>query len=323
MEQGLVERAGIPFSAIETGQIRGQAPWKMARNLVRMLTGVRQCSAIIRSFRPDAVFMTGGYVAAPVALAAWLQRPRLPLLIYLPDITPGLAIRWTSRLASRVAVSFPEVATHFGSKAVVTGYPVRPELWQADRAAARLTLGLRPELPCLLVFGGSRGSRSINQALLQALPQLEGRCQVVHISGQTDWPQVSAQVAGLPEAWRVWYHVYPYLHEEMVAALSAADLVVTRGGASILGEFPALGLPSILVPYPYAGQHQDANVHFLVSRGAGVMVRDQDLQAQLAPTIIDFLGSPARLAAMAAHARALAQPDAGANIIRELCQWQS
>ncbi len=284
-----------------------------------MTRGARHCAQIIREFRPDVVFITGGYVAAPVAWAAWRSRPRIPLLIYLPDLTPGQAIRWTSRLAARVAVSFPEVALHFPGKAVVTGYPVRPELLAADKAAARQALGLSDDAPVLLVFGGSRGARSINRAFLEAAPQVLPACQVVHVSGQLDWPAVEAaraEIAAAPYGAR--YHAYPYLHDEMIHALAAADLVVARAGASTLGEFPARGLPSILVPYPYAGQHQEANAAYLADRGAALVIADSQLAARFAPTVLELLNSPTRLAELSAAARKLACPDAASRIAQEL-----
>ena len=334
IEETLARRANIPFSAVDSGQIRGRAPWVVARNLARMGRGAQQCSTLIREFKPDVAFITGGYVAAPLAWAAARARPKVPLLIYLPDLTPGQAIRLTSRLAVAVAVSFPEVAPYFPGKAVVTGYPVRPELLAARKDTARAALNLRHDLPLLLVFGGSRGSHSINQALLAALPHLLPICQVVHISGQLDWPEIGdsglriagefAANTGQPD---VRYHPFPYLHDEMVQALAAADLVIARAGASVLGEFPAVGLPSILAPYPYAGQHQDANAAYLADRGAALVVSDSELAGRLAPTVLSLFTEPERLAAMAASARNLARPEAAAAIAHELRQlagvtWQ-
>lgn len=299
----------------------------MARNLARMLHGARQCAAIIREFRPDVAFITGGYVAAPLAWAASRARPRVPLLIYLPDLTPGQAIRLTSRLAEAVAVSFPEVAPYFPGKAVVTGYPVRPELLAIRKAEARAALKLRNDLPLLLVFGGSRGAHTINQAVLAALPQLLPICQIVHISGQLDWPaigdsglRIASAIAASDAESDLRYHPFPYLHAEMVPALAAADLVVARAGASVLGEFPAVGLPSILAPYPYAGQHQDANAAYLADRGAAVVIADDELAGRLTPTVLSLLTEPDRLAAMAASAKALARPGAAAAIACKLRQ---
>ncbi len=341
IEESLAQRAGIAFSPVTTGQIRGRAPWVIARNLVRMARGARQCGVVLHEFRPDVVFITGGYVTAPVAWAAW--RRRIPLLIYLPDAEPGLAIRLTSRLATHVAVSFAEVARWFPGKAVVTGYPVRPELLAADKASSRAALGLSADLPALLVFGGSRGAHSINQAVVAALPQLLPHCQIIHVTGQLDWPEIADCGLRIAEGrgrmangeWRMTddatrntqyatrYHPYPYLHDEMVLALAAADLVVARAGASTLGEFPAVGLPSILVPYPYAGQHQGVNAAYLAERGATVVLADRDLHSDLASIVLQLLNTPERLAGMARAARALARPHAAADIAAELRQLAS
>lgn len=320
VEEELARRSGIPFVPIETGQIRGRAPWEVVRSTVRMLHGVKQCARAIQEFCPDVALVTGGYVAAPVAWAAWRARLRVPLLIYLPDLTPGLAVRLTSRLAAGVAVSFPEAAVHFGSKGIVTGYPVRPELLAPpDRCAARAAFGLTDDVPAVLVFGGSRGARSINRALTAALPRLLPRCQVIHITGQADWPWNAAHGGVAAESeYAGRYHAYPYLHEEMAQALAAADLVVARAGASVLGEFPAVGLPSILVPYPHAGKHQDANAAYLAERGAAVIVEDSELASRLAPAILELVASPERRAAMARAASALARPDAADAIVQAL-----
>ncbi len=318
VEVELAARAGLPYRAIATGQLRGRAPWTAARNLLRMAHGVRQSAAILREFRPQVCFVTGGYVCSPVVWAAY--RMGTPILIYLPDLTPGLAIRVLSRLADRVAVSFPEVASWFPGKAVVTGYPVRQELHTAatNRDAARAHFGLDPATPTLLVFGGSRGAHSINQALLAALPALIAHTQVIHISGALDWPLAAAGATALPADRRGRYHAFAYLHDDMALALAAADLVVARAGASTLGEFPLLGLPSILAPYPYAGQHQDANADYLVQRGAALKLRDDELGARLAPLALDLLRDRQRLKGMAQQAAALARPQAAEAIVDEL-----
>ncbi len=318
VEQDLARRAGVPFRSIESGQVRGMALWVAANNLLKAGRGARQASRLMAEFRPDVVFVTGGFVAGPVALAAW--RAGVPLFIYLPDIEPGLAIRRMSRFARSVGVTFPEVTRWFPGKAVVTGYPVRQEILAlaGQRAEARQRLGLLVDEPLLLVFGGSRGARSINQAVAGALPELLPHCQVLHISGALDWPAVEAQVQSLPDELQARYHAYPYLHDEMPWALAAADLVVARAGASTLGEFPALALPSILVPYPYSGQHQEVNADYLASRDAAIKLPDAELSAKLTAAVLSLLHDPAKLAAMSQAAHALAQPAAAVAIAQEL-----
>jgi UDP-N-acetylglucosamine--N-acetylmuramyl-(pentapeptide) pyrophosphoryl-undecaprenol N-acetylglucosamine transferase len=142
--------------------------------------------------------------------------------------------------------------------------------------------------------------------------------QVIHISGHRDAEWTQARRASLPKSLKARYHLYVYLHQEMVDALLAADLVVSRAGASTLGEFPAAGLPAVLVPYPYAGAHQWDNAHYLVQAKAAIAIADADLGTDLIPTVMDLLADSSRRAAMAQAAHALARPDASQRIVREL-----
>jgi len=332
VEEGIVSRLpqneGLPFTAISTGGLRGLAPWTVAGHLFKIMAGFVQSLGIVHDFSPDVVLVTGGYVCAPVAAAAWLRR--VPLLVLLPDLEPGLAVRALSRLAKRVAVSFPEVARYFDqSKVVTTGYPVRadffaaplhpPQLGGEKRGGeARRAFGLEEGLKTVTVFGGSRGAHSINLALSQCLERLLEAGQVIHICGQLDAEWVVESKAQLPDRLRNRYRAYSYLHDEMPGALAAADLAVARAGAATLGEFPALGLPSILVPYPYAGQHQELNADYLVSRGAAVKIADAELGEKLLPTILKLLNDEEALAGMSERARALAKPDAAQRIAQEL-----
>ena len=159
VEEELARRQGIAFRAIAAGQVRGLMPWTMARNLMRIARGLFQARRIVGEFAPRVVLVTGGYVCVPVALAAWARR--IPVLIYLPDLEPGLAIRVLSRFAARVAVSFPEVARYFGAgKAVVTGYPVRAAFFAADKAAARATFALETGKGKLVINNNHRRERT-------------------------------------------------------------------------------------------------------------------------------------------------------------------
>lgn len=317
MERDLVSRAGLTYHGIDSGQVRGMTPWTLAQNLYRTGRGLRQSLRLLKEWPADVVFVTGGYVTVPVALAAW--RRRIPILVYLPDLEPGWAIRFLSRFADRVAVSFDEVKAFFPPQKVwVSGYPVRSMLFNLDRPAGYRTLGLIPSLKTLLILGGSRGAQSINRAVVAALPDLLPHCQVVHISGELDWPWVSAQREQLPADWSARYHIFAYMHEDIAAAFAVADMVVARAGAATLAEWPAVGLPSILVPYPYSGQHQQKNADFMVAHGAAVCVLDADLSNRLKSTVLELLGDETRLNEMAARARALSRPDATHRLAVEL-----
>lgn len=333
MEQALVEHAGIAYRAIDTGQLRGRNPLTALANAGKMLVGIRQSQAILSEFRPAVCLVTGGYVCAPVVAACRLRR--IPVLIYLPDMTPGWAIRSLSKLAQRVAVSFPEAARYFGGaapqgKAVVTGYPVRQELVDAaqDRAAARHELAARlgrsldeTGVPLLLVFGGSLGSRSINQAVWRALPAILPLAHVLHVIGQRDWATAQTTIQGLEPEWAAWrgrYHPVDYLHDTMPLALAAADLAVARAGASTLGEFPVAGLASILAPLPIAGVNQERNAGQLARHGAARIVDDAGLATQLGPAVVDLLTDDAARRRMGEAALRLARPDAARQIALEL-----
>jgi UDP-N-acetylglucosamine--N-acetylmuramyl-(pentapeptide) pyrophosphoryl-undecaprenol N-acetylglucosamine transferase len=186
----------------------------------------------------------------------------------------------------------------------------------SSRVASRSSLD--SERPVLLVFGGSRGARSINRALLNILPDLldEG-LQVIHVSGTLDWSEVEARRDELAHAD---YHAYPYLHHEMGQAQAAADLVLSRAGASTLAEFPYFGLASILVPYPHAWRTQKINADYLAARGAAIRLDDEALDQDLLATLRSVFEEPSRLAAMREASRGLAGRDGASRLAASLIQ---
>lgn len=320
-ERPLVAASGVAFAhydEVRAGPLHGVGVGRAARSLVSLAVGTLQALRLVARHRPQALLLTGGWVALPTTLAAWLRR--VPVMIYLPDIEPGLTIRALRWFARRVAVTAPAACAHFRpGQAVVTGYPLRSSLRRATREAAVAHFGLKPDRRTLLVFGGSRGARAINYALLDIAPALlEDGVQIIHITGTLDWPELEARwrSLGAPEH----YHMFAYLHEEMGLALAAADLVVSRAGASVLGEFPAFGLPAVLIPYPYAWRYQQVNADYLAGRGAALRLDEAQMAARLLPTIRELLGDPARLATMRAAAAALAVPDAAARAAAELAR---
>ncbi|MCC6957845.1 MAG: UDP-N-acetylglucosamine--N-acetylmuramyl-(pentapeptide) pyrophosphoryl-undecaprenol N-acetylglucosamine transferase [Anaerolineales bacterium] len=317
MESELVSRAGIPFEAISAAGVHGVGLRRLPGNLVQLGRGYRQAGEILKRFKPDVMLFTGGYVAVPMALAG----RRVPSVLYVPDIVPGLALKFLSRFASRIAVTAEQSRSYFSKTKdiTVTGYPVRAELTTWDKAEAARRLGLDSTLPTLLVVGGSSGARSLNRALMTALPELLDTMQIIHLTGRLDWEEVENHRNSLssygvtPECVRR-YHIYAYLHEDMSAALSAADVVLARAGASVLGEFPLYGLPAILAPYPYAWDYQKVNADFLADRGAALVVTDQDLPDRLVGLVHELINDPERRARMGRAMRSLAKPGAARSI---------
>lgn len=321
MEAGLVQRAApaVSFTAIPAAGVHGVGWRAMPRNLIILAQGVLASRRILHEFKPDALFFTGGYVAAPMAVAG----SGIPSLLYVPDIEPGLALKFLALFAARVAVTAEDSRKYFShpSRTAVTGYPVRADLNAWTRETARAHFGLNDQAPVLLVFGGSKGARSINQAVKALLPQLLEIAQVIHITGQLDWDEVATGQAQLSQELKERYHAFPYLHEDMGAALACASLSVSRAGASSLGELPLFGIPAILVPYPYAWRYQKVNADYLVRHNAAVILKDADLKDGLFNTVQGLFDQPARLQAMASAMRAQAHPQAAgqiAGLLKEL-----
>lgn len=316
MEETLVPRAGLRLETIRGGAIAGVPLHQKVINAAKLAWSVTTAVSLIRRFRPDVMFMTGGYMAAPVTVACRLLR--VPIVIYLPDVEPGASIRFALRHAAKVAATLPGSAEFVPQdKLVVTGYPLRPQLRAAvnlARTAALAQFHLQPERPTLFVFGGSRGAWRINEALMAALPTLLQTTQIIHISGTTTWDEVAANAETLPADLRRYYRPYPYLHDEMGAAFRSADLVVARAGASMLGEAPAFGLPAVLVPLAWAWRYQKVNADYLCDHGAAVQLTDEQLTSDLLPTLQSLLNDSDQLAAMAAASRNLAVPDAAERL---------
>jgi UDP-N-acetylglucosamine--N-acetylmuramyl-(pentapeptide) pyrophosphoryl-undecaprenol N-acetylglucosamine transferase len=267
-------------------------------------------------FRPRAVFATGGYASVPVAAAAWLRR--IPVLVYLPDVHPGWAVRLIERFSTRIATT-SEAALRYlpRKKTVVTGYPVRPDFHAVRREAARERMGVPPKVACILVLGGSSGSRDLNRGLARHLPQFTQLGEVVHSSGPAFAPELRRLAERLPEPNRSRYHLHPYL-DDVPAAMAAADICITRAGASVLGELPAASLPAVLVPGPFSDQER--NARFLESRGAAVVVPNDRINEKLLPVVHSLLTSPERLIAMRKGMSDLARPDAAARLAKLLLE---
>ncbi len=314
-EAKLVPDAGVPFRTIAAGALRGQGVLKTLRSLFLLARGTISAVSIFMGWSPDAVLVSGGYVAAPVLLAAKLTGT--PAMIYLPDITPGATIKYLSRLVKRVAITAQETLDYFPQKGVVTGYPVRMDFYRMNREVAREALGLPDDKPTVVVLGGSQGARSINKAIVDSLPEILKYAHVIHATGERDIQWVQKEREKLPEELRSGYEPAAYL-TNMPQVMVAADLAVCRAGASTLGELPAAGLPAILVPYPYAGAHQKANAQYLAGRSAAVIVEDDELDSMLLPMLLSLLNNPERLESMRISMRKLSRQGAAITIAREL-----
>ncbi len=319
MEGDLVAReAQLPFVALPAAAMRGRGPLAMARNSLTLLRGVRAARRLIRQERPAAILGTGGYVCVPLFVAAALEH--VPTLLYLPDIVPGWAGRVLARLATQIGVTYDDSKKYLPAhKVIETGYPVRPEFFNVDRQASRAAFGIADDLPVVLVYGGSRGARSINRAIAAILPHLVQWAHILHVCGREgDETWLTTARDQLDPALAARYQVFPYLHADssrsMTAAFGAADLAVCRAGASTLAELPAAGLGAILIPL--TAVKQEHNAQALVRRGAAISLDNDTLLGTAAPIdgplgreLKRLLTDQQARETLAANSARLAQPD--------------
>ncbi len=305
-EAELVPAAGYPLHGLRVEGLSRTSPVKAARAAVRAGGALVTARRILAAVRPDVVLGGGGYVAGPVGLAAVLGR--IPMVLAEADSHLGLTNRLLAPRARRVCLAFP-IPGREGPRYRVTGRPVPPPVTDVSRARARFGLG--GEDTCVLVFGGSLGARSINEAAVAGLAGAPYR--VLHVAGRRDFAALRGRVA--PESG---YDLHEYL-SDFGDALAACDLCVARSGGSIF-EVAAHGRPAILVPYPHAAaDHQTANARWMADGGAAVVVPDAELTpGRLREEVEALLADPLRLAAMAAASARLARPDAARDIAAEV-----
>lgn len=327
LETQLVPAAGFKLVTIKAGKVRRYISWQTVKGVMRIPVGVVQAVEIVRKFHADAAFTSGGYVAVPAGMAAYLNR--VPLLMHQQDVPPNLSNKQVAPFATRISVAFEDSLAYFPAhKTLALGNPIRQailDIRQVGPLVARERLGLAGDQPMLLVTGGSQGARHLNQVVCQTLPQLLEICQVLQISGKDLYNETLEQsnsvLAGIEPKMRERYRLVPYMDEEMPAALQAADLVLCRSGASTLSELATLGKPSLLVPLPPAigKSPQEANAAMFDRRGAGVVIKDAELTPQLLARQVQYImNSSEILAFMMQAASELAKPQATQAIVEEL-----
>jgi len=319
LEADIVPRSGLSFRAIHLSGLRRSLTPKNLLVLWRAGKGTLEARRIIKKFKPAAVVGTGGYVCGPVVIAAGSLR--VPTLIHEQNALPGITNRILSVFAGQVATTFEDSVERFPRKAKVkvTGLPVRPEILTADRDNAREKLGIPGHQKLVLSFGGSQGARSINMAMVGVIGRFKGSDSVrfIHVTGQAQYD------AFLKECRRKNIslaennvQIVPYMHN-MPEALAAADLVICRAGAATLAEITVRGLPSILVPYPYAaGNHQEYNARALVEKGAAEMILDDEVNEKLLVNKINsMLQNKEKLKLMSEASLSVGRPRALQDII--------
>lgn len=313
LESKLVRREQIPFQAIDITGFKRKLSVDNFKTIVRFLKGVRTSKKVLREFKADVVIGTGGYVCGPVVYAA--AKLGIPTLIHEQNSVPGLTNKFLSRYVDRVAICFEEARTFFPEKKVVlTGNPRASEVLGQDGIRGRFSVGLKPNKPAVLIFGGSRGARPINEAVVESLSELRNKpYQVLYVTGDVHFERVQKATELTGGAENV--VIKPFIHN-MPEVLAGIDLTVSRAGATTLAELTSLGIPSILIPSPYVtNNHQEKNARSLTDHGAAELLLEKDLTGKkLVKKIDQILLDKNRLLAMKKATKELGISDAAQRL---------
>lgn len=284
LEAQLVPEAGYPFEPIKVKGFKRSLSLSNINAFIQAIKANIHLRNFFRKFKPEVVVGTGGYVSAPAVFAA--HNLKIPTLIHEQNAYPGLANKLLSRFVETVATSFPngEEAFHKAKRVVFTGNPIRRKIIGAVKDSAIEKLTLDKDKKTLLIFGGSQGAKKLNDCVIAAYDKFKSfnKLQIIHITGKEHFDDVCQRMHRLIDIKKdkLRYQAHPYINN-INQAYAAADLCVCRAGATTIAELTALGVPAVLVPYPYAtGNHQEKNARFLENHGAGKVLLDDELTAE-------------------------------------------
>ena len=281
MERGLIEPLeGVTYHAVKSGKLRRYFDLKNFTDPFRVLAGAAESAHLVRKIKPDIVFSKGGFVSVPVVYGASLHH--VPVLVHESDMTPGLANKLSAPFAKAVCCTFPEAAKQAGKKGVVTGTPMRKELFEGSFEEGLKRFGFNDSRPVLMVTGGSSGAQAINKALRAALPHLIESFQILHLCGKGN---LDMSLAGSKN-----YRQVEYLTDEMKDAYACASVVISRAGSNTLCELLALRKPTLLIPYPMGASRGDQilNAKSFESRGlARVLMQENMTPETLTDAIVE------------------------------------
>ena len=314
LEADIVPKAGINFTALKLeGGLERRFTLENISRVANAVWSIKHASDVVKNFKPNAVVGTGGYVCGPILLAASFMK--VPTLIQEQNAVAGITNKILSKFVDKIAVGTRDALKNFpNDKTVYTGNPIRREVLAAKKSDGLKEFGFMEDKPIVLISGGSRGARSINNAMIDVLKSAaqKNSAQFLHVTGKGEFDSVMKKLSDL-DAPNI--KIVPYLYN-MPTALAMADLAVFRAGATGLAELTARGIPAILIPYPYAAEnHQEFNAKSLVEAGAARMILNKDLTAEiLSAQLEELLSSPEKLKSMAQASLSLGKPNAADEI---------
>jgi UDP-N-acetylglucosamine--N-acetylmuramyl-(pentapeptide) pyrophosphoryl-undecaprenol N-acetylglucosamine transferase len=272
IEKQLIEDMNIPYHGISSGKLRRYLDIKNFTDPFKVIKGYKEAATLLKKLKPDIVFSKGGFVAVPVVIAA--KRKKIPCIIHESDMTPGLANKICIPFANKVCANFPETVKHLpDGKAVLTGTPIRQELFSGNRIQGLDFCGFSLNKPVILIIGGSTGSVIVNEKVRAILPNLLERFQVIHICGKGKVDHKFNHLSG--------YIQFEYIQDELRDLFAAADIVISRAGANAICELLALRKPNILIPLSLASSRGDQilNAESFEKQGFSYLLKEEDLNS--------------------------------------------
>lgn len=313
LENKIVPETGISFKTIKIQGFKRKLSLDNIKTVQLFVESIKRSKEILREFKPDVVIGTGGYVSGSVVYAA--ARMKIPTIVHEQNSVPGITNKFLSRFADRVGISFPDAAQYFPeNKTVLVGNPRAQEVVTSGKSEVLEQYGLLPDIPTVLIFGGSQGALKINQAVIQALPKFpQKEYQVLYASGDRYYNEIAEKF----DIEKINHNLslQPYI-KNMTDVMANVDLLIGRAGATSIAELTALGLPAILIPSPYVtNDHQTKNAQSLVNAGAVKMITDADLTGEkLVEAVDEIMGDPEKKAMMAEASRQEGIPDAAERL---------
>lgn len=274
IEKKLIEELNIPYYGISSGKLRRYFDIKNFSDPFKVVKGCFEASKLIKDLKPDILFSKGGFVSVPVVLAA--HRRKVPVIIHESDMTPGLANKLCIPCAEKICCNFPETISHLPKgKAVLTGSPIRQELFSGKKEKALKFCGFSNNKPVILIIGGSLGSAAVNQAVRKILPKLLQSYNVIHLCGKGKIDESLSDLQG--------YAQYEYIKKELRDLFALADLVISRAGANAICELLALCKPNILIPLPASASRGDQilNANSFKKQGYSEVLEEETLSDDL------------------------------------------
>lgn len=312
MEKEIMEKAGVRAKKILAGKIRRYFSPLNFLDVFKIPIGIVQALFHLLAFMPDAIFSKGGYGSLPVVIAGWIYR--IPVLIHESDANPGMANSVLAKFAKRVAVSYPEAEKYFpADQVVLTGNPVREDITRGDASRAREKIHFTESKKVIFVVGGSQGSKFINDKLLNILPELLHKYQIIHQTGENNFKEVEHVAGELGiKSGREGYYPIAFYGDEISDILALSDLVISRASANTVSEIAACQKPAILIPLSSAaGDHQRMNAYSIAKNGGCVVLEEGNLGEHMLMAKIDEIMNNEELRAkLSQNIRAFYHPDA-------------